>query len=352
MDKDKKFALLIDAENTSAKYLGSILKELLEYGTVTYKRAYGDFTDSTLSDWNRKALEYSIVPIQQPRYRRAKNAADIMLVIDAMDILYSGKVDGFCIVSSDSDFTRLVNRLREEGIDVIGIGKQDASKAFKAACTEYKSLQIISGENIGSDDDSARTEESIKVQKTETNIRIMKAPEDLKEKFTSNERQDDNIKDEIASMEDIKNLIYDVISRNEDKGKDTGLGEIGSKLIKTYSDFDVRNYGYKSLTTFVQDMKEFGISKIGNSTFVTNRDNNAEREAVENYIKMTLLSGKIPPAVLGQRIHNKYPEFNVQKFGYSKFESFVRAIDGVSIIVSKDGKSRHVIMGGGKDEKH
>lgn len=351
MDKDKKFALLIDAENTSAKYLGSILKELLEYGTVTYKRAYGDFTDFALSEWNRKVLEYSIVPIQQPRYRRAKNAADIMLVIDAMDILHSGKVDGFCIVSSDSDFTRLVNRLREEGIDVIGIGKQDASKAFKAACTEYKSLQIIYDESTNIEDDNVKTEENMKIQKTEFNVKLQKTADDSKEKITSGERQDENIKDEIASMDDIKNLIYDVIRRNEDKGKDTGLGEIGSNLLKTYSDFDVRNYGYKSLTTFVQDMKEFSINKIGNSTFVTNRVNNAERKVVEKYIKQTLSAGKIAPGLLGQRIHNKYPEFNVQKFGYSKFESFVCAIDGVGISVSKDGKSRYVVMGGGADEK-
>src|SRR5574344_2053907 len=120
---EKKMALLIDAENTSAKYIDVILNELKEYGIITYQRMYGDFSRPEIAEWNKKALEYAIVPIQQPRYSSAKNAADIMLVIDAMDVLYTANVDGSCIVTSDSDFTRLVNRLRENGMFIIGMGQ-------------------------------------------------------------------------------------------------------------------------------------------------------------------------------------------------------------------------------------
>ncbi len=134
--EERKYALLIDAENTSPKYVDVIISELKKYGIITYQRMYGDFINPDLASWNKKALKYAIVPIQQSRYSTAKNAADIMLVIDAMDILYQDKIDGFCIVTSDSDFTRLVSRLREEGKSVIGMGKSDASKTFIAACDE------------------------------------------------------------------------------------------------------------------------------------------------------------------------------------------------------------------------
>ena len=143
---EKRYALLIDAENADIKYLDNILDEIKNYGNVTYKRMYGDFTSSNMKEWNEKALQYAIVPIQQPHYTKSKNAADIMLVIDAMDILYNKNVDGFCIVSNDSDYTRLVNRLCEAGMEVIGMGSGQASKTLKAACTEFKNLEKIFSE--------------------------------------------------------------------------------------------------------------------------------------------------------------------------------------------------------------
>ena len=146
--EEKRLALLIDAENASSKYIDAIISELKKYGVITYQRMYGDFTSPNLADWHKKALKHAIVPIQQPRYSSGKNASDIMLVIDAMDILYQDKTDGFCIVTSDSDFTRLVNRLREEGMFVIGMGKSDASKTFIAACNEYKFLDKIVDEEV------------------------------------------------------------------------------------------------------------------------------------------------------------------------------------------------------------
>ena len=141
-----RIAVLIDAENTSVKYIEVVLKELKQYGDISVQRMYGDFSNPVMSEWSKKGLEYAIVPIHQARYTASKNASDIMLVIDAMDILFQGSADIFCIVSSDSDFTRLASRLREGGRKVIGMGKSDASKSFITACNEYKFLDKISEE--------------------------------------------------------------------------------------------------------------------------------------------------------------------------------------------------------------
>ena len=142
----EKIALLIDAENTSVKYIDIALKELKQYGDITVQRMYGDFSTDAMSEWSKKGLQYAIVPIHQARYTytASKNASDIMLVIDAMDILFQDNADIFCIISDDSDFTRLASRLREGGKRVIGMGKSKASKTFITACNEYKFLDKIS----------------------------------------------------------------------------------------------------------------------------------------------------------------------------------------------------------------
>ncbi len=298
---DKKIALVIDAENTSVKYLDDIFKELREYGIVTYKRMYGDFTDDSLSSWNAKAMEYAIVPIQQPRYSKAKNAADIMLVIDVMDILYGGNVDGFCIVSSDSDFTRLVNRLREGGMMVIGMGKSDASKTLKAACTEYKNLEKLFGESS----------ESV----TESN--------------------------EIISIVEIKKVILEIVQQCENNGERAGLGGIKSQLQRIYSDFDERNYGYNSMTTFVKDMKEFEVKTEKTAVYVERKKQGYTREEVEIFIVNTVKKSETDLAKLGQKVHEKFTDFNHKDYGYSQFVRFVENIPNV-IIVEKSASKKNV----------
>ncbi len=298
---DKKIALVIDAENTSVKYLDDIFKELREYGIVTYKRMYGDFTDDSLSSWNDKAMEYAIVPIQQPRYSKAKNAADIMLVIDVMDILYEGNVDGFCIVSSDSDFTRLVNRLREGGMMVIGMGKSDASKTLKAACTEYKNLEKLFGES------SESTSES----------------------------------NAIISLVEIKKIILEIVQQCENNGERAGLGGIKSQLQRIYSDFDERNYGYNSMTTFVKDMKEFEVKTEKTAVYVERKKQGYTREEVELFIINTVKKSEVDLAKLGQKVHEKFSDFNHKDYGYSQFVRFVENIPNV-IIVEKSASKKNV----------
>ena len=141
--EEKRFAVLIDSENISARYISSILDEMTKYGVVTYKRIYGDWTSAQTTRWKKELLENSIMPIQQFSNTAGKNATDSALIIDAMDILYTGNVDGFCIVSSDSDFTRLASRLRESGMQVIGMGEEKTPRSFRAACSVFTTLEVL-----------------------------------------------------------------------------------------------------------------------------------------------------------------------------------------------------------------
>lgn len=147
MNEDVTYALLIDAENISSKYIKIILDELSNYGVATYRRIYGDWTDSANASWKSVLLNYSVNPVQQYSYTQGKNASDSALIIDAMDILYTGNVGGFCLVSSDSDFTRLASRLRESGKHVVGMGESKTASAFISACNQFKYLDILFNQN-------------------------------------------------------------------------------------------------------------------------------------------------------------------------------------------------------------
>ena len=213
---NKRFALLIDADNISAKYIGDILEELSTYGITTYKRIYGDWTSTQATKWKGELLENSVIPVQQFSNTVGKNATDSTLIIDAMDILYTGNVDGFCIVSSDSDFTRLASRLRESGMEVIGMGEEKTPRSFRVACTRFVNL-----ENLGNQDADAE--------------------DVLKDK------------DNAISRESIYIAITNIINENENKGKSVELAAVGNRLVNMYPDFDVRNYGYSLLSKFVED---------------------------------------------------------------------------------------------------
>ncbi len=204
--ENKRFALLIDADNISARYIGDILEELSTYGITTYKRIYGDWTSTQATKWKGELLENSVIPVQQFSNTVGKNATDSTLIIDAMDILYTGNVEGFCIVSSDSDFTRLASRLRESGMEVIGMGEEKTPRSFRVACTRFVNL-----ENLGNQDEESQ--------------------DLLKDKDNS------------IGREVIYNAITNIINENESKGKSVELAAVGNRLVNMYPDFDVRNSG-------------------------------------------------------------------------------------------------------------
>lgn len=244
--RDRRIAVLIDADNVSDKYIKAIIDEVSNHGTPTYKRIYGDWTKPQLGPWKSVLLNHSITPIQQYSYTSGKNATDAALIIDAMDILYSGNVDGFCIVSSDSDFTKLAARLREAGMFVLGMGEKKTPTPFIAACELFKYLEILMAPIH---------------------------PETKQEVATSQE-----FKAGMVSKEALIDAIRAIISEISDEDGWAFLGELGSTLNRRYPDFDTRNYGFSKLTPLVSSFKQFEIQsrKTSNSNvnlkYIRNRE--------------------------------------------------------------------------------
>ena len=314
--EDKRFAVLIDSDNISAKYITGILAEMTKYGIITYKRIYGDWTSTHTAKWKKELLENSITPIQQFSNTTGKNATDSALIIDAMDILYSESVDGFCIVSSDSDFTRLASRLRESGMDVIGMGEEKTPRSFRAACSVFTSLEVLTDAD---DDSDAEASETTKGNK--------KAAEK-----------------NAISKATIEKDIIDIIIESENKNAAAGLADIGNRLTKKYPDFDVRNYGYSRLSKFMEEMSELEVFKEDNVYTVGLKDNTASSAEIVDYMKELVKKSKgkgIYLSELGNLLNNKYPQFNVKDYGYSKFSKFVQSI--AEFEIREDEAKRNVV---------
>ncbi|MDF1550621.1 MAG: NYN domain-containing protein [Bacteroidales bacterium] len=227
---DLKFAVLIDADNIPYSNIKGMLDEIAKYGIPTIKRIYGDWTKPTVSGWKPALLEHAITPIQQYSYTTGKNATDSAMIIDAMDILHSEKVDGFCLVSSDSDFTRLATRIRESGMQVIGIGEKKTPKPFIVACDKFIYIEII-GNKVLTKKTAATTSTPAPSTTTEVDTIDSKFIQLIK-----------------ASVEDIAD--------------DTGwafLAEVGALIIKKKPDFDPRNYGFSKLTPLIKSLTEHFI---------------------------------------------------------------------------------------------
>ena len=240
VEKDKRIAVLIDADNVSEKYIKYIFDELSNLGTPTYKRIYGDFTSPQLAAWKTVLLNYSITPMQQYMYTSGKNATDAALIIDAMDILYSGNVDGFCIVSSDSDFTKLASRLREASMYVIGMGESKTPKPFRSACDLFKILDALV--RTTADDNSVSAEGS-----------------DVKNKANGSVERQDSAKDGMTSILSLVKAISKIVTEGSDEDNWISLSEVGNILNKRFPDFDSRNYGYSKLSTFIKSLKQFEV---------------------------------------------------------------------------------------------
>lgn len=235
--KDLKFAVLIDADNVPYSNVKEMFEEIAKYGTPTFKRIYADWTKPTVSGWKKVLLENAITPVQQYSYTTGKNSSDSALIIDAMDILYTGNVDGFCIVSSDSDFTRLATRLREAGMKVIGIGEKKTLKPFITACDKFIYIEILKAQS-NSDSDSDADD-------------IKKTPSKSNGKNTSSPLKKVDPK--------LIRLVEDSIGDLEDEDGWTFLGELGNLMLKKNPDFDPRNYGFQKLLPLIKSLKKFEI---------------------------------------------------------------------------------------------
>lgn len=234
IQKDIRLAILIDADNVPYSNVKGVMEEITKYGTPTFKRIYGDWTKPTVSGWKNVLLENAITPIQQYSYTSGKNSSDSALIIDAMDILYSGKVDGFCIISSDSDFTRLATRLREAGMKVFGIGQKKTPNPFIVACDKFIYMEIIPV--FGAEPEEADT------PKTKSSPPKPKALVDK------------------VNKETLK-LIAHTINDIADENGWAFLGDVGNLLLKKQPNFDPRNYGFQKLTPLIKSLPQFEIDK-------------------------------------------------------------------------------------------
>lgn len=227
---EKRIAVLIDADNVSDKYIKFILDEISNHGTPTYKRIYGDWTKPQLGSWKNVLLKHSITPIQQYGYTTGKNATDAALIIDAMDILYSNNVEGFCIVSSDSDFTKLAARLRESGMYVLGMGEKKTPTPFIAACEMFKYLEVLAS-----------------------------AAAPARSTLNKSAEPHEESKDGMASKEKLVEAIKIIVDESSNEEGWVYLGKVGKTLNKRFPDFDTRNYGFSKLLPFIESLNHFEI---------------------------------------------------------------------------------------------
>ncbi len=235
---ESRLAVLIDGDNIPSTHVKEMMEEIAKYGNPTLKRIYGDWTKPNLSKWKKVLLENAINPVQQYSYTVGKNATDSAMIIDAMDILYSQKVDGFCLVSSDSDFTRLATRLREAGMKVYGIGEKKTPNPFIVACDKFIYIEILkSGADDSDDDDEENSEE--KKRPSSKNV------------------------DKITRKE-IK-LISTTISDIADDDGWAFMGDVGSLLQKKQPNFDARNYGFQKLTPLIGSINNFEVEQRENT---------------------------------------------------------------------------------------
>lgn len=236
--KDLRFAVLIDADNIPYANVKGMMEEIAKYGTPTFKRIYGDWTKPNTSGWKNVLLENAITPIQQYSYTSGKNATDSAMIIDAMDILYTGRVDGFCLVSSDSDFTRLATRLREAGMVVLGIGERKTPEPFITACDKFIYIEILAAEDNVHD------------------------PKIKKGRKDSTQQPDKRV----------INLIKSSINDLADESGWAFLGEVGTLILKKQPNFDPRNYGFKKLLHFMKSIDGIEVderqSEAGSSRHV------------------------------------------------------------------------------------
>lgn len=238
---DIKLAVLIDGDNIPSAHVKEMMEEIAKYGNPTIKRIYGDWTKPHLAKWKNMLLENAITPIQQYGYTTGKNSTDSAMIIDAMDILYSEKVNGFCLVSSDSDFTRLATRLREAGMQVYGIGEKKTPKPFIVACDKFIYIEIL---KHASNDTESDSDSEDKKKSTKENSYDKVTPKDIQ-------------------------LMSQTIQDLADDDGWAFLGDVGSLLQKKQPNFDSRNYGFAKLTPLISSIDDFEIDKreSGNGRF-------------------------------------------------------------------------------------
>lgn len=322
MTSEKKLAVLIDADNVSADIIKPLLTEIAQYGIANVKRIYGDWSHG-LEKWKAALIPHAIIPVQQFAYTKGKNATDIALVIDAMDLLYSGNFDGFCIISSDSDFTKLACRLRQSGLIVYGFGDKRTPEAFRQSCNTF-----------------IYTEKFLPTTKT-----------------SSSEQPNKNAN--TPSLKQVLKLIEQAIKENADNSGWANLGPIGSYIYQTYSNFKTSSYGFSKLSDLVKSFKtlehqthnrriqvrcrtpEQAKEKPTSQTTATSTTNTTKALKIlqEVITKNAAASGWADFGKVGSYIKQHYPEFNVKDYGFSRLTSLVKSLNELEFCTTNNSQA-------------
>lgn len=291
MENQNRIALLIDAENISYKYITTIFDELKEIGSVTIRKVYGDLSNEQTKPWVEPIQKYAITPVQQYQNTKGKNSSDMALVIDAMDILYNNPVEVFCIASSDSDFTRLASRIRQEGKMVIGMGESKSSQPYVNAFDKFQYLDLIDEENA-----------EVSAEK------------------------------EITPINEIKNEVMAFLESND--GYVENLSLVKNNLQKKFPDFDSRNYGCSKFSKFVAQLSDEVEVIINNNVNIVRFKNSKTRKNVEKFVIDTISSSKKKSLNIGEvnkKVKEKYPDFTPKDYGYKQVKLFFTNINGVKL---------------------
>jgi hypothetical protein len=273
INENKRFALLIDADNAQAKAIDAILTEAARYGDATSRRCYGDWTNAQLGSWKNVLNKHAIQPMQQFAYTSGKNATDSALIIDAMDLLYTGKFNGFFLVSSDSDFTKLATRLREAGLEVIGIGRRLTPEAFRAACNKFIFTETIM------DDDNSVDENKKNTKSLETSTAVSQITNSTISPVSQNDKIEKSAKVLDSSKDkELKRLIKEAIDSASEEDGWANLGGVGSYIPRVDSSFDSRNYGFAKLGKLIRSLDYIEVQQKnidnGSNTYIRFKDSN------------------------------------------------------------------------------
>ena len=372
--EDLNIALLIDSDNVSPRYISGILSELSKYGKITIRRMYGDWSQDRLHSWMRCSSRFSLTPVMQPNNTPGKNASDIGLIIDAMDILYTGDVQGFCLVSSDGDFNKLATRLREAGKFVIGMGEKQTPESFRAYCERFIFLDVIDAGDSGSQrasadsygsssqaysadpssgssaeasgrSTSAQTASRRKraaVSETAAAYKASPAPAKVQEEPEVDQDFDSDSEASFTDKATIEAAIVSIITDNNAEGKETGLGEIGSRLVKIFPDFDVRNYHYSKLSEYLKDFPSLKVENRDNAVWVSlnsSPDSEIEQQILRIFKKHD--TDDMYLATLKKELLELNPnlEASIRRSGVTRFSVYLNRMIG-----SVEVNGRHVLL--------
>ena len=371
--EDLNIALLIDSDNVSPRYISGILSELSKYGKITIRRMYGDWSQDRLHSWMKCSSRYSLTPVMQPNNTPGKNASDIGLIIDAMDILYTGDVQGFCLVSSDGDFNKLATRLREAGKFVIGMGEKKTPESFRASCERFIFLDVIESvdsrvQGAGTDSyaadssqgyadvsfgtsdpaagKSAQTSSSRRkraaVSDPPAAYKVSPAPAKVQEEPESDQDYDSDSEASFTDKATIEAAIISIITDNNAEGKETGLGEIGSRLVKIFPDFDVRNYHYSKLSEYLKDFPSLKVENRDSAVWVSlnsSPDSEIEQQILRIFKKHN--TDDMYLATLKKELLELNPnlEASIRRSGVTRFSVYLNRMIG-----SVEVNGRHVLL--------